>query len=110
LQELEGKIICQKDAFLCAAKGVSVGIEFSRKIGRGLFGGEGFIMQKLEGDGLAFLHAGGTVIEKDLLLGESLRIDTGCLVAFTRDVDYDIEVLCPSSGAGESVDTIITVQ
>jgi len=93
LQELEGKIICQKDAFLCAAKGVSVGIEFSRKMGRGFFGGEGFIMQKLEGDGLAFLHAGGTVIEKELLLGESLRIDTGCLVAFTRDIDYDIQVI-----------------
>ncbi|MFM9947828.1 MAG: TIGR00266 family protein [Saprospiraceae bacterium] len=93
LQELEGKIICQKDAFLCAAKGVSVGIEFSRKMGRGFFGGEGFIMQKLEGDGLAFLHAGGTVIEKELLLGESLRIDTGCLVAFTRDVEYDIQVI-----------------
>jgi len=93
LQELEGKIICQKDAFLCAAKGVSVGIEFSKKIGRGLFGGEGFIMQKLEGDGLAFLHAGGTIVEKELVLGESLRVDTGCLVAFTRDVDYDIEMV-----------------
>jgi len=87
------KIICQKDAFLCAAKGVSVGIEFSRKLGRGFFGGEGFIMQKLEGDGMAFLHAGGTIVEKKLLLGESLRVDTGCLVAFTRDVDYDIEMV-----------------
>lgn len=89
----EGKIICQKDAFLCAAKGTSVGIEFSRRLGRGFFGGEGFIMQKLEGDGLAFLHAGGTVIEKRLELGETLRLDTGCLVGFTRDVDYDIEMV-----------------
>ncbi len=93
LGSLEGKIICQKDAFLCAAKGVSVGIEFSRKIGRGLFGGEGFIMQKLEGDGLAFLHAGGAIIEKELQIGEVLRIDTGCLVAFTRYVEYDIEMI-----------------
>ncbi|MEL7121490.1 MAG: TIGR00266 family protein [Bacteroidota bacterium] len=93
LSELGGKIVCQKDAFLCAAKGTSVGIEFSRKLGRGFFGGEGFIMQKLEGDGMAFMHAGGTVIEKELLLGETLRIDTGCLVGFTRDVDYDIEMI-----------------
>lgn len=93
LDEMAGKIICQKDAFLCAAKGVSVGIEFSRKLGRGFFGGEGFIMQKIEGDGLAFLHAGGTVIEKDLARGETLMVDTGCLVAFTRAVDYDIEMV-----------------
>lgn len=93
LSALDGKIICQKDAFLCAAKGVSVGIEFSRKLGRGFFGGEGFIMQKLEGDGLAFLHAGGTIVEKELQLGESLRVDTGCLVGFTRDVNYDIEMI-----------------
>ncbi|MCB0547492.1 MAG: AIM24 family protein, partial [Phaeodactylibacter sp.] len=93
LTELEGKIICQKDAFLCAAKGVSVGIEFSRRLGRGFFGGEGFIMQKLEGDGLAFLHAGGTIVEKELAIGETLRVDTGCLVGFTRDVDYDIEMI-----------------
>ena len=93
LSALEGKIICQKDAFLCAAKGVSVGIEFSKRLGRGFFGGEGFIMQKLEGDGLAFLHAGGTVVKKELAIGESLRIDTGCLVGFTRDVDYDIEMI-----------------
>lgn len=93
LSDLGGKIICQKDAFLCAAKGVSVGIEFSRKLGRGFFGGEGFIMQKLEGDGLAFMHAGGTIIEKELLLGEVLRVDTGCLVGFTQDVDYDIEMI-----------------
>jgi uncharacterized protein (TIGR00266 family) len=93
LTKFEGKLICQKDAFLCAAKGVSVGIEFSRKLGRGFFGGEGFIMQKLEGDGMAFLHAGGTIMEKKLEIGEVLKIDTGCLVAFTRDVDYDIEMI-----------------
>jgi uncharacterized protein (TIGR00266 family) len=93
LSKMEGKIICQKDAFLCAAKGVSVGIEFSKKLGRGFFGGEGFIMQKLEGDGMAFVHAGGSIIEKKLELGEVLKIDTGCLVAFTRDIDYDIEMV-----------------
>ena len=90
LVKLEGKIICQKDAFLCAAKGVSVGIEFSKKLGRGFFGGEGFIMQKIEGDGMAFMHAGGHVTERNLAPGEHLRVDTGCLVAFTKDVDYDI--------------------
>ncbi|MCB9245867.1 MAG: TIGR00266 family protein [Flavobacteriales bacterium] len=89
----QGKIICQKDAFLCAAKGVSIGIEFSRKLGRGLFGGEGFIMQKLEGDGLTFVHAGGTIAQRELQAGETLRVDTGCLVAFTKDVDYDIEMV-----------------
>lgn len=93
LSELEGKVICQKDAFLCAAKGTEVGIEFSKKLGRGFFGGEGFIMQKIEGDGMAFMHAGGTVIEKDLVIGEVLHIDTGCLVGFTRDVGYDIEMI-----------------
>jgi uncharacterized protein (TIGR00266 family) len=86
-----GKFICQKDAFLCAAKGVSIGIEFSKRLGRGLFGGEGFIMQKLEGDGMAFVHAGGTLAEKTLQPGETLRVDTGCIVGFTQDVDYDIE-------------------
>ncbi len=91
LNEFRGKFICQKDAFLCAAKGVSVGIEFSKKLGRGLFGGEGFIMQKLEGDGMAFVHAGGTMAEKTLQAGETLRVDTGCLVGFTQGVDYDIE-------------------
>lgn len=89
----EGKIICQKDAFLCAAKGVSVGIEFSKRLGRGFFGGEGFIMQKLEGDGMAFLHAGGHIVEKELTIGEVLRVDTGCLVGFTSHVDYDIEMI-----------------
>ena len=86
-------ILCQKDAFLCAAKGVSVGIAFQRKFGAGLFGGEGFILQKLEGDGLAFVHAGGTVVERDLGAGETLRLDTGCLVAFERQVDYDIQAV-----------------
>ncbi|WP_338471452.1 TIGR00266 family protein [Niallia sp. XMNu-256] len=93
LSELDGKIICQKDAFLAAAKGVSVGIEFQRKVGVGFFGGEGFIMQKLEGDGLSFVHAGGTIIKKDLSPGEVLRVDTGCLVAMTSDVNYNIEMV-----------------
>jgi len=91
LSMMGGKVICQKDAFLCAAKGVSVGIEFTKRLGTGFFGGEGFIMQKLEGDGMAFLHAGGTIIEKELRPGETLRVDTGCLVAMTRDVHYDIQ-------------------
>ena len=91
LQLLGGKVICQKDAFLCAAKGVSVGIEFQRKLGTGLFGGEGFIMEKLEGDGMAFVHAGGHVFEKVLQPGEFLKIDTGCLVAYTHTIDYDIQ-------------------
>ena len=91
LTEFGRKFICQKDAFLCAAKGVSVGIEFSKRLGRGLFGGEGFIMQKLEGDGMAFVHAGGTMAQRNLKPGEILRVDTGCIVGFTQDVDYDIE-------------------
>jgi len=91
LMEHDGKIVCQKDAFLCAAKGVSIGIEFQRRLGTGLFGGEGFIMQKLEGDGMAFVHAGGHVFEKQLQPGELLRIDTGCLVAYTQTIDYDIQ-------------------
>jgi uncharacterized protein (TIGR00266 family) len=91
LSAYSGKIICQKDAFLCAAKGVSVGIEFQRKLGTGLFGGEGFIMQKLEGDGMAFCHAGGHIIKRSIKPGETLRIDTGCIVAYTQDVDYDIQ-------------------
>ncbi|PWK13929.1 TIGR00266 family protein [Tumebacillus permanentifrigoris] len=91
LSAMGGKVICQKDAFLCAAKGVSVGIEFQRKLGVGFFGGEGFIMQKLEGDGLAFVHAGGTIYERQLNPGELLRIDTGCVVAFEQSVSYDIE-------------------
>lgn len=91
LQKLDGKVICQKDSFLCAAKGVQVGIEFQRKLGTGLFGGEGFIMQKLEGDGMAFVHAGGYILKRELGVGETLRVDTGCIVAFTSRVDYDIE-------------------
>lgn len=91
LAELGGKIICQKDSFLCAAKGVQIGIEFQKKLGTGLFGGEGFIMQKLEGDGMAFVHSGGYIIEKILQPGEMLKIDTGCLVGFTSGVDYDIQ-------------------
>lgn len=93
LYEYGGKVICQKDAFLCAAKGVSISIEFQRKLGTGLFGGEGFIMQKLEGDGMAFIHAGGHVFHKDLQPGELLRVDTGCLVGFTQQVNYDIEMV-----------------
>lgn len=93
LSSLGGKIICQKDAFLCAAKGVSVGIEFQKKLGTGFFGGEGFIMQKLEGDGMAFVHAGGTIIERNLMPGETLKVDTGCIVAFTKDVQYDIQFI-----------------
>jgi len=91
LQSLGGRIICQKDSFLCAAKGISIGIEFQKKLGTGLFGGEGFIMQRLEGDGMAFVHAGGHVLSRDLVAGEVLKIDTGCIVAFTASVQYDIE-------------------
>jgi uncharacterized protein (TIGR00266 family) len=91
LSKLGGKVICQKDSFLCAAKGVAVGIEFQKKLGTGLFGGEGFIMQKLEGDGMAFVHSGGHVIEKDLQSGDMLKVDTGCIVAFTSTVNYDIQ-------------------
>lgn len=87
------RLNCQKESFLCAAKGVSVGIAFQRKLGAGLFGGEGFILQKLEGDGLAFLHAGGTVMERNLAAGETLRLDTGCLVAFERQVTYDVQAV-----------------
>ncbi len=91
LKNYNGRIICQKDAFLCAAKGVSIGIAFQKKIGTALFGGEGFIMQQLDGDGLSFVHAGGTIVEKELAPGETMRVDTGCLVALTQTVNYDIE-------------------
>ncbi len=87
------KLLCQKDAFLCAAKGVSIGIAFQKRIGAGLFGGEGFILQKLEGDGLCFVHAGGVVVERTLERGEQMRLDTGCLVAFEQTVDYDIQMV-----------------
>src|SRR4029079_19001918 len=93
LQQLGGKIIAQKDAFLCAAKGVSIGIEFQRRLGTGIFGGEGFIMEKLEGDGLAFAHAGGYVVERNLGAGEILKVDTGCVVAYTAGIDFDIEMV-----------------
>ena len=91
LGALGGRLMCQRDAFLCAARGVSLGIAFQRKLGTGFFGGEGFIMQKLEGDGLAFVHACGTVMQRDLAAGELLRVDTGCVVAYTDGVDFDIE-------------------
>jgi uncharacterized protein (TIGR00266 family) len=91
LSRLNNNIICQKDAFLCAAKGVNIGIEFQRKLGTGLFGGEGFIMERLQGDGMAFLHACGHVLRKDLQPGELLKVDTGCIVGFTASVNYDIQ-------------------
>lgn len=91
LPDVGGMLICQKDSFLCAAKGVALGIAFQKRLGVGLFGGEGFIMQKLEGDGLAFIHAGGTLYARDLAPGETLRVDTGCIVALTSTVSYDIQ-------------------
>ena len=91
LRQLGGMLICQKDAFLCAAKGVSLGIYFQQKMSVGFFGGEGFIMQKLEGDGLAFVHAGGTVLRRQLHPGQTLLIDTGCVVAFTPDINFEIQ-------------------
>lgn len=91
LDRLGGSMLCQKDAFLCCAYGIDVSLAFTKRMGAGLFGGEGFILQKLQGDGLCFAHAGGTIIEKDLAPGEQLRVDTGCLVAFQETVDYDIK-------------------
>ncbi|MAX79464.1 MAG: TIGR00266 family protein [Crocinitomicaceae bacterium] len=91
LSEMGGTIICQKDAFLCAAQGVEVGIAFQKRLGVGFFGGEGFIMQKLVGDGMAFVHAGGTIVERTLQPGERIKVDTGCLVALSKEVDYNIE-------------------
>jgi uncharacterized protein (TIGR00266 family) len=91
LQQLGGTLICQKDSFLCAARGVSLGIQFQRKLGVGFFGGEGFIMQKLEGNGLAFVHAGGSLLQRDLAAGQSLMVDTGCVVAYTPSVDFEIQ-------------------
>ncbi len=93
LTDLGGTFICQKDSFLCAARGIEIEIAFSKKLGAGLFGGEGFILQRLVGDGLAFAHAGGTIIEKNLEAEEILSVDTGCLVAFSPSVDYDIEFI-----------------
>ncbi len=91
LRQLGGRLICQKDAFLCAARGVSLGIHFQQKLSVGFFGGEGFIMQKLEGDGMAFVHAGGTVVRRELQPGQTLLIDTGCIVALTPSVDFEIQ-------------------
>ena len=91
LAEIGGTILAQKDSFLCAAKGVSVGIAFNKKIGAGLFGGEGFIMERLEGDGWCFMHAGGTIHERTLAPGETLRVDTGCIVAFQPSVEFDVQ-------------------
>jgi len=91
LAQIGGEMIAQKDAFLCAAKGVSVGIAFNRKMGVGLFGGEGFIMERLQGDGWVFCHAGGTIYKRELAPGETLRVDTGCIVAFQPTVDFDIQ-------------------
>ncbi|VWX51911.1 TIGR00266 family protein [Novosphingobium sp. 9U] len=90
LDSVGGRLICQKDAFLCAARGVSIGIHFQQKIMTGLFGGEGFIMQRLDGDGWVFVQMGGTVIERELAPGEELHVDTGCVAAFTADVDFDV--------------------
>jgi uncharacterized protein (TIGR00266 family) len=93
LAELGGELLCQKDSFLCAAKGVSIGIAFTKRFGAGLFGGEGFILERLQGDGWTFINAGGTLEEKTLASGETLRVDTGCLVAFQPTVDYDIQMV-----------------
>ncbi|RXK17993.1 TIGR00266 family protein [Macrococcus sp. DPC7161] len=93
LSAFNGEFICQKDAFLAAAKGVQVGIAFQRRLGAGFFGGEGFIMQRLNGDGMAFIHAGGSIVKKTLAPGEVLLVDTGCLVGMTSDVDYDIQTV-----------------
>jgi uncharacterized protein (TIGR00266 family) len=91
LRQLGGTLICQKDSFLCAAKGVSLGIALQQKLGVGFFGGEGFIMQKLEGDGLAFVHAGGTLLKRELQPGQTLMVDTGCVVAYTPNVSFEIQ-------------------
>lgn len=93
MSAIGGTFICQKDSFLCAAAGIEIEIAFTRRLGAGLFGGEGFILERLEGDGLAFVHAGGTVIEKELAAGEVIRVDTGCIVAFAPSVDYDIQLM-----------------
>jgi len=93
LSQIGGALICQKDAFLCAAKGVSLGIALQQRLGVGFFGGEGFILQKLEGDGMVFFHAGGTLAEKTLAAGESIRVDTGCVAALQPSVDFDIQFI-----------------
>ncbi len=91
LDKLGGTFLCQKDSFLCAANGIDIEVAFTKKLGAGLFGGEGFILQKLTGNGMAFIHSGGTIVERNLAAGESLRVDTGCLVGFSPSVDYDIQ-------------------
>lgn len=91
LRQLGGTLLCQKDAFLCAARGVALGIALQQRLGAGFFGGEGFILQKLEGDGLAFVHAGGTVVKRELAAGQVLLVDTGCVVAFTPGIQFDIQ-------------------
>jgi uncharacterized protein (TIGR00266 family) len=93
LTRLGGRFLCQKDSFLCAAQGIEIEVAFTKRLGAGLFGGEGFILQGLEGDGLTFVNAGGTIIERTLAAGETLRVDTGCLVAFAPSVDYDIQMV-----------------
>ncbi|MCC6142879.1 MAG: TIGR00266 family protein [Candidatus Hydrogenedentes bacterium] len=93
LGRLGGNFLCQKDAFLCAAAGIEIDVAFTKRLGAGLFGGEGFILQRLTGDGYAFIHAGGSIIEKDLAPGETLRVDTGCLAAFAPSVNYDIQMV-----------------
>lgn len=93
LADFKETFICQKDAFLCAASGTEIEIAFTKKLGAGIFGGEGFILQRLTGDGMAFIHAGGTIIEKELQAGETLRVDTGCLVGMSRTIDYDIQFI-----------------
>ena len=93
LKDFGGRILCQKDSFLCAAQGIEIEVAFTKRLGAGIFGGEGFILQRLQGDGMVFVHAGGTIIERDLGQGEVLRVDTGCLVAFSEQVDYDIQFI-----------------
>jgi uncharacterized protein (TIGR00266 family) len=93
LSQVGGELLAQKDAFLCAAKGVSLGVAFTKRFGAGLFGGEGFILQRFQGDGLVFIHAGGTIYQRDLAPGEVVRVDTGCIVAFQPSVDYDIQMV-----------------
>ena len=93
LDQFNGEVLCQKDSFLCAAQGTEIEVAFTKRLGAGFFGGEGFILQRLTGDGMVFVHAGGTVIEKDLVAGENLRVDTGCIVAFAKTVDYDIQFI-----------------
>src|SRR3954470_16323967 len=93
LAQIGGELLAQKDSFLCAAKGVSLGIAFTKRFGAGLFGGEGFILERLQGDGFAFIHAGGTIYQRDLAAGELIRVDTGCIVAFQPSVDYDIQMV-----------------